>query len=454
MLIRNLVYILQTENYDIVRFIKFSYSRLKWWKLEKRKQIVWTLKARLIYAMATSLIAVLVLWFFTEFNWIGFLIIIPVIALFPFIIAISLLLIQPLDIIIKAKRFKKAKHILGVKKLIIIGITGSYGKTSVKEILSAILSEKYKVFKTPENINTDIGIANFIIENKEALDDYNIFIIEMGAYRVGDIAKICDIVNPDYAILTGINESHIERFGCLDNIIKGKFELPEKTKLLSVLNFDDKNIRDNFDKFKINKYVKVSKEAVKNIRARNNFKGLEFEFNNIKFKTKLLARHNITLILLCAEIAKELGMATDEISAATNKIKPMSHRLELIYNPQSDVTVIDDSYNGNINGIISGLEVLGRAEGRKIVLTPGLVELGDQSKNIHSKIGALYAKNVDLVLLVKNSATEHIAEELNKNNFENYKIYSNVKAAHGDLENILKSGDTIIFQNDWSDNYL
>ena len=265
MLIRNLIYILQSENYDIARFVKFSYSRLKWWKLEKRKQIVWTLKARLIYSMSTSLIAVVVLWFFTEFNWIGFLVIIPAIALLPFIIAVSLLLIQPLDIIIKARRYKKARNILRIKKLIIIGITGSYGKTSVKEILSAVLSAKYKVLKTPENINTDIGIANFIIENKEALDNYDVFIIEMGAYRVGDIDRICDIVNPDYSILTGINESHIERFGSLENIIKGKFELPRKTKLLSVLNFDDKNIRDNFDKFKINKYVKISKDAVKNI---------------------------------------------------------------------------------------------------------------------------------------------------------------------------------------------
>jgi len=454
MLIRNLIYILQSENYDIGRFIKFSYSRLKWWKLEQRKQIVWTLKARLICAMSTSLIAVLVLWFFTEFNWTGFLIIIPVIALLPFVIAISLLLIQPLDIIIKARRFKKAKHILGEKKLTIIGITGSYGKTSVKEILSAILGEKYKVLKTPENINTDIGIANFVIKNKEELDDCDIFIVEMGAYGAGDIAKICDIVSPDYAVLTGINESHLERFGSLDNIIKGKFELPERTKLLSVLNFDDKDIKNNFNKFKINKYAAVSKDAVKNIRAKNNFEGMEFEFNNIKFQTKLLAEHNITLILLCAEIAKELRMSLGEIASAVEKIRQLPHRLELIYNKQANITVIDDGYNGNIDGIISGLKVLGRAAGRKIILTPGLVELGGQSENIHRAIGALYAKKVDLVLLIKNSATKHIAAALDENNFKNYKIYDTAADAHNDLKNVLKSGDTIIFQNDWPDNYL
>jgi UDP-N-acetylmuramoyl-tripeptide--D-alanyl-D-alanine ligase len=454
MILKNLIYILQSDNYDFKRFLRFAYSRLDWWRLEKRKKIVWTPKARVINVVSVIIFSFFAAYFLVKYGLLGLLVILLMILFLPFLVGLSLIIIKPLDIILKIRRIKKAKKILESKKPIVIGITGSYGKTSAKEILNSILAEKFKVLKTPENINTDIGIADFIIKEKEKLGASDIFIVEMGAYRIGDIAKICEMVEPDYSIVTGINESHLERFGSLENIIKGKFELPERTKKISFVNFDDEKIKNNLEKFKIGECIKISAGAATAVNVKENFGGLEFVYENEKFFTKLLAKHNIVLIILAIELARKLGMNLEETRRGVERIETLPNRLTPIYNNQSNIWVIDDSYNANLDGILSGLEVLGRTMGRKVVLTPGLVELGEKSKEIHKKIGKVYAEKADLVLLIKNSVTPYIIEGMEENNFHGYKAYNNVEEAHNDLKNILKSGDTIIFQNDWPDNYL
>jgi len=454
MIIRNLIYILQSENYYLSRFLKFTYSHLSWWRLEKRQKINWTAKARLIYALTLLIVFLIIAIFFLAYGLYGISIVFVLFPALPIIISVSLWIIKPANYILKQRIIRKAANILNRNKIIVIGITGSYGKTSAKEILHSILKEKYKTIKTPDNINTDIGIAEFILKNCAKLSEADVFIVEMGAYKEGEIKNICNMVNPQHSILTGINESHLERFGSLEKIIKGKFELPEKTRKLSVLNLDDKNIRNNYSKFHIENYIKVSEKEARNIRVRDNFNGLSFDIGDMEVETSLLAKHNITLILLCVEIARKLGMQPEEIKTGIAKIKPISHRLEPIFNPSTNIMVIDDSYNGNFNGILSGIDVLRRAKGKKIVLTPGLVELGSRTKIIHNKIGSIYAKEVDLVLLIKNDRMKYVIEGMENNNFKNYKTYKDTREAHNDLKNILKSGDAIIFQNDLTDNYF
>lgn len=387
-------------------------------------------------------------------EW-GILLLILYYFLLPLFIALALILISPLDYWLKKRLVNQAAVVMAEnKKIIVICITGSYGKTSAKEILSSILSEKYKVLKTPENINTDLGIAEFIIKNKNKLNEYNFFIVEMGAYKIGEIKKICDIVQPKYSILTGINEAHLERFGSLDNTIKAKFELAEATAGTSILNFSDLNIKNNYTSFKIKDPISIAGDTAKNIKILENFSGLEFEIDNEKYKTKLLAEHNISLILLAITLAKKLGLGPDEIKNGVSKIEIIKHRLEPIYNKNSNIWVIDDSYNGNFNGVVSGLSVLQTAKGRKLILTPGLVELGEKSEEIHKKIGELYSVKADYALLINTKATNWIKDGLEKNNFHNYKFYNSTAEAHNDLKNILKPGDTIIFQNDLPDNYF
>jgi UDP-N-acetylmuramoyl-tripeptide--D-alanyl-D-alanine ligase len=454
MILRNLIYILQSENYYSRRFLKFAYSHLKWWKLEDRQKIVWTAKARAIWILSTVLFWTLAGSSFLLWHLQGLLAIPFLLATLPFLIAVSLAILSPLDSILKQKKIDAAAKILARKKIIGIGIAGSYGKTSAKEILASILSRKFEILKTPENINTDIGIADFILGNEARFKDGSLFIVEMGAYRKGEIAKTCRMVRPSYSILTGINESHLERFGSLENIIRAKFELPENTQTLSLLNFDDDNIRKNHGRFPIGKSSGVSKEDARNIRFKENFGGLEFEFEGEKFETQLLAEHNIALIMLGARIARELSMSKEEIIDGVKNIQPIEHRLQPIYNPHTDIMVIDDSYNGNLDGIKSGLQLLQRAPGRKVVLTPGLVELGPRMEAIHMEIGALYAEKADLVMLIKSPMADSIIRGMEKNGFMDYTVYENTQKAHSDLGNVLKKGDTIIFQNDLTDNYF
>lgn len=454
-MINSLLYILQINNYDLRKFIKFSYSHFNWRNLQQRGKLVFTKKILLIYFLTVIITIFAVVYLLIKFGLSGILLIILFYFLYPLIISLILIIIYPLDYFLKKSLILKAKAIMAEnKKIIVIGITGSYGKTSAKEILSSILSEKYKILKTPENINTDLGITEFIIRNKNKFNEYDLFIVEMGAYKIGEIKKICNLVQPNYSILTGINEAHLERFGSIANTIKAKFELPEATELISILNFDDLNIKNNYSRFKINKPVGVASDEVKNVNILENFSGLEFEINNEKYKTKLLAEHNISLILLAITLAKKLGLSTAAIISGISKINIIKHRLEPIYNKNSNIWVIDDSYNGNFNGIVSGLSVLQRAQGKKLVLTPGLVELGAKSEEVHEKIGELYAAKADYVLLINTKATNWIKAGLEKNNFHNYKIYNSTEEAHNDLKNILKPGDTIIFQNDLPDNYF
>lgn len=458
MILRDLIYILQAGNYEIKKFLRFAYTHWRWWELEKRRRIDWTMKARAIYFLALWLYIFIIiggLAIFSKTIWL-LIVIIATLAL-PLIISVSLIIFLPLDFFLKRIIISKANGILREYRgrLTVIGIAGSYGKTSAKEILFSILSEKFRVIKLDKNINTDIGIAGAIIEKKNELAAKDIFIVEMGAYRLGEIKNICDLVSPDYSILTGINEAHLEKFGSLDNTIKAKFELPEATKNISILNFDDKNVAGNYKKFKIKAARGAMKKMAVGIKVLENFQGLEFIYEGVKFKTKLLAEHNISLIMLCLEAAKILGMTAEEAARGLNKMGYIPHRLELIRNAGSDIWIIDDSYNGNFEGFKSGIEVLKRAAGRKIVLTPGLVEQGERKAEIHKKIGGMYARErLNLVLLIKNEVSGYIKEGMGAEGFKNYKIYNSTAEAHNDLKNILRPGDTIVFQNDWPDNYF
>jgi len=489
MIIKKLLYILQSENYNLLRFWRFVYTHPAWWKLEKRQKLKWTPKAISLYSETLFVIVILlaVFYFFWKLKGLILLFVLFIPCL-PLLLGFSVLLFMPLDFYLKKGLVKRARNILLKTQITVIGITGSYGKTSTKEILSKILEKKYKVLKTFGNINTDIGIANFIKKNALLVANSDILIVEMGAYGLGEIAKICKMVCPRYAILTGINETHLERFKTLEKIIKTKFELIEHTQQLAVLNFDDENIKKNYSRFDKSRTfprgirpcrkdlfdiqsspqqaagcsgkvrdkdicVGARAKEASNIKILDDFKGFTFQYQGVDFQTQFLAAHNLILILMCIKIAQELKMDLNQISEAVRNIKPITNRLCPIHNPNTNIMIIDDSYNANFNGIVSGLDVLQRAKGRKVALTPGVVELGDMTKEVHNKIGMLYTQKVDLALLIKTHGTDYMIQIFKQTGFKNYKVYNSAKEAHDDLGNILQNGDTIIFQNDLTDNY-
>ena len=262
--------------------------------------------------------------------------------------------------------------------------------------------------------------------------------MEMGAYRRGEIKALCEIATPDIAVLTGINEAHLERFGSIENTIKAKFEIVENAKsdALIVLNNDNFFVRENY-KFHLG------------TRGVDFYKATERQLDYPA--VPLLGEYIWGTINACVIIAKKLGMNDQEILRGIAKIKPVPHRLEKIENPNG-ITIIDDSYNGNPDGVKEAIKVLGKFEGRrKIYITPGLVEAGERIKTVHNSIGESLNPVADLVILIKNSVTPFIAEKLDP---KKVIWFESAQEAHASLPNILKSGDVILFQNDWPDNYI
>jgi len=476
------IYFLQLENYDLRRFVKAFYSRGRS-LTAKRQPIIWTRKLKMITVIASVIYFGFILIFLasilrpmTVANVVAKIILGVVLCellslICPFVFCLAVFVFWPFDHAIKSRIVGKAKlKLTEVPRLKIIGITGSYGKTTFKEALKTVLEEKYRVLATPENKNTPIGLSRLILDDLGPA--FEILIAEMGAYRVGDIKTLCQIAKPDIAVLTGINESHLERFGSIKNTILGKFEIVTNAKLTApvFLNADNDYILDNYKKFVGEREVNFYSEskfsrtpyAIKNKIYLPDAKGLEFDLTKTEgedlighFKTALIGDYILGTLMGVIEIALKLGLSVAEIQRGFNRLQPIPHRLEPILTAQN-VLIIDDSYNGNPAGAREAIKLLKRfSDRRKIYLTPGLVEMGKASEKIHHELGENLATVADKVILIKNSVSEYIRAGLLNKGFseDNLTIYPSTDSAHADIKNILKPGDVIIFQNDWTDNY-
>lgn len=351
-----------------------------------------------------------------------------------------------------------AKKALDERNIIKIGITGSYGKTSCKNILATILSEKYKVFATPENYNTPMGIAKAV---QQMPHDTEIFIAEMGARHPGDIQELCEIVKPRYGILTGLAEQHLETFLTFGNIRMEKKVLLDllPTDGAGVLNGNDptlfcmkgtfqaKTLSAGFDEIKNEVFCKEIKT--------NDKLGSEFSLHvygeKIACETTLLGKHNIENILLCVAMATELSLTLSEISRGIARLKPIKHRMEIL--SRGSIRIIDDSYNCNLAGAKAAFDFLSGLEGRKIVFTQGIVEGGSKAEKINVFLGEMAANAADMVLLCGQNA-EWIKRGLINNGFSGeirqFKKFADVVKI---FPTLLRSGDILYMQNDIPDNF-
>jgi len=363
----------------------------------------------------------------------------------------------------RAKRFlKKATNKLaGYPDLIKVGITGSYGKTSVKNILAAMLSEKYSVCASPYSYNTTLGITKTIDENLKASDQ--VLICEMGARYVGDIAEICDFVKPTIGILTGIGNQHLESFKTQENLVKTKLELAKSVAENGIMfvNGDNQPTLDAASQIEGEKVVSDLASTTNEVRVsslKTTSAGSEFVLSvgekNVRCKTALLGRHNVSNILLCATVATHLGVSIESIAHAIKKLTPVAHRLALVPSSNS-LIIIDDAYNGSVEGAKAALEVLSSFDGQKFVITPGLVELGKDQFNSNFEFGKNLANVADYVIVSGLTNYEAIASGLAFAKFDDSRILragSNAQAVTI-MTSLAKAGDVVLFENDLPDNY-
>ena len=381
-------------------------------------------------------------------------------TLAPYIILLSNLINKPVELSINQYYTNDAKKMLkACPNLKIIGITGSYGKTSVKYYLTTLLKSKYNVLMTPESYNTPMGVVKTIRGSLKATDE--IFVCEMGAKWVGDIKELCDIVHPHHGIITSIGPQHLESFKTLDAIKGTKFELadalPEGGMLF--LNGDDENI----DSYKGDrKHISYSLDngdysafdiAVSERGTTFKVKAPDGEVQ--EFSTKLIGRHNVLNIVGAIAVSHKMGIALKDLRSAVRKLEGVPHRLQL--SDKGNMTIIDDAYNSNPSGTKAALEALSLFNGYKILVTPGMVELGSKQDELNREFGQNAADVCDYVVLVGAKQAVPIKAGLLDKNYDESKIYvaSDINEALTHVYAINSQGKKkiVLLENDLPDNY-
>jgi UDP-N-acetylmuramoyl-tripeptide--D-alanyl-D-alanine ligase len=379
----------------------------------------------------------------------------------PFAVLLAFVILSPFEeinnknYIIRAKR-KLSKY----PDLIKIGITGSYGKTSVKNILHTMLSQKYNTLSTPGSYNTPMGLTKTIL--KQLNPSHEIFIAEMGARTKGDIKYICDFVKPDIGIITAIGNQHFESFRTLGNLMDTKYELIEglSGRYFAAFNCDSAPAADLYNKCPSEKIYTKTNDAnsfvvCKNISSSENGITFDLYYNGafVNCSSKLIGAHNVSNILISAAVAVKLGITLEMIKKAISELEPVPHRLQLLKN--NGINIIDDSFNASVEGCAAATEALSVFKGRKIAVTPGLIELGEIEQRENRRFGEQLAAVCDMVILVGENHTKPIYEGLISKAFDEKNIFvvNSLEEAKTILSKTLKAGDTVLFENDLPDSY-
>ena len=383
----------------------------------------------------------------------------------PFAPIISNIINKPIETAISNGFKKKAlKSLSEMPDIKIIGVTGSYGKTSVKFYLKELLSAKYEVLATPESYNTPMGVTRTI--NEMLRPTHQIFICEMGARNVGDIKELCDMVHPDYGIVTSVGPQHLESFKTIENIQGTKFELPdavyEKTKDESriFLNYDNELIRS------YNRYMGALTYStgdagcyratdIKTGRNGTRFQLVAPDGSSQAYDMRLIGEHNVINVVGAIAVSHKLGISLKELVLPVRRLSPVEHRLNLI--EQGDLTIIDDAYNSNPSGAKAALETLAMfTEDIRIVVTPGMVELGSEQIRLNQEFGSQIAETADYAVIVDNSNTSAIKQGLTDKGFPDEKLYvaSSFTDAMAYVHRIPgETHKTVLIENDLTDNY-
>lgn len=461
---RSLVYMLQASEYKLTDYLAW-YQQLKdFSRVEYRKRLALTMKSRLLLLAAWL---ILLAWYGVAisvlFGAIGFgsiLVFLLLVYLAPYFLAyvllIPLLIINGLQWPIESFIIGQAKKQLAKHPGLKIAIAGSFGKTSFREILKTVLLEGKKVAAAPHSYNTPLGISQFI---KNLQGDEEIIIFELGEYYPGDVRRLCRLVKPQWGIITGVNEAHLEKFKNLVTTAKTIFELADYIGAGPLYVNGESQLAKERASAKAIVYSRqgVGEWLVEN--AQTDLVGTKFNLvkgdKKLNISSSLLGLHQVGPLVAAADIADRLGLTASQIEQGLNKTKAFDHRLEPKIDAQGVVT-LDDSYNGNPDGVAAVIDFLASLKNhRRWYVTPGLVEMGPKIKVVHQEIGRQLARaGIEKVILVKNSVTPFIEVGLKEANYQGEILWFNEGlVALAALPQLTAAGDVILLQNDWPDQY-
>ena len=431
---------------------------------QAKKPLVYTMRVRrmLVTTAVLYMIGMLVSLTAGEY-WVraGECILLVLFLLQPFLILLVNWINRPVEQAIDRHYVSDAARSLReMPDLTVIGVTGSYGKTSVKYFLNTLLSSKFNVLQTPGNYNTTLGVVRTIREQMKPF--HEIFICEMGAREVGDIKEICDLVHPDYGIITSIGPQHLQSFHTVENIIATKFELadavPAEGKVF--LNYDNSYIRGH----KIDKNVVSYGTAGAAIDYRayditvspngSTFKMKDAQGEEFEFHTRLVGNHNVQNIAGAIAVAHTLGIPMEKLRYPVKQLESVPHRLQL--SRQGGRILLDDSYNSNKNGFMAALDTLAMFKELRILMTPGMVELGEKQYSENKEVGVYAADKCDYAVLVGREQTKPIQDGLLEAGFARSRMivvdtlqeaFQMVNAIPDEKQKV------VLIENDLPDNY-
>jgi UDP-N-acetylmuramoyl-tripeptide--D-alanyl-D-alanine ligase len=392
----------------------------------------------------------------------------------PLILVSANILTMPVEAYLRRRFIARAKAVMAQIRPTVIGITGSYGKTTTKTFLAEILNARYKAYPTPKSYNTMMGVCLAI--NNDLANDYSVdyFIVEMGAYIRGEIQRIAALTPPQISIVTEVGPQHLERFGSLENIAIAKYEIiralpPEG---VGVFNWDNPYVREMYERGYPATRIAVSRTLAPDaVPARGprfiatevteTLDGLTFTIIDVQMgdqaaiSTPVVGEHNVTNILLAAAVAVHEGLTLADVAFRARMLKPAESRLVRQVSAQG-ITIINDAYSANPAGVISALKVLGmHTTGRRLLITPGMVELGRLHDAENRKLGLAAADYATDVILVGAEQTQPIRAGLAEANFapDHVRVVDALSEAVAWYQEQLKPGDTVLFLNDLPDTY-
>lgn len=399
----------------------------------------------------------------SEFLLFGLVLVDMSVPLFLFLAGWAL---KPVERWIQSRFKRQARNRLeSMPDLKVVAITGSYGKTSTKFMIRDLLRERFRVCATPGSFNTPMGICKVINNDLAATDQ--VLVLEMGARRRGDIRELCRIARPDLAVITNVGTAHLETFGSKEAIAREKSVLAQEVNPAGtlVLNGDDETVLAMEEVSPAKTVViagttrgVITAEEISYDETGTRFTLVLDEPDGIRTRQpigmKLLGRHNVQNFLLAAAVARSFGLRPETIALAAQEIQPVEHRLEL--KQWNGVTVIDDAFNSNPEGARQAVEILSSFQtGRRILITPGMVELGEIQEEENRKFGHhIAAAGLDLVLLVGPRQTTPILLGIREQGSdENVRVVSSLYEANELLKEWIRDGDVVLYENDLPDTY-
>jgi UDP-N-acetylmuramoyl-tripeptide--D-alanyl-D-alanine ligase len=455
------LHIFQLERYDISRFFNWLKSNWRVRSNQNKKPLVTTKKINSIKTISVGWFVILAVITTFIYPLLAILIVI-ILILQPYVlIVLSIISLKPYEFLNRKRIINITRNkIKSLKHTKVIGIAGSYAKTSVKDILFHILKTDFKVIKTPLSYNTIFGIAQVV--DFEIDDSHDYFLCELGEFQKGDIKEMCEMVIPTYGILTGINDQHLERFKHIKNTISTIFELADylkKSNQKTVANGLNSYIKEETSIRNSEDFILYSTEASSLQATEIHFSNegmtftLKYQEKTYHAKTALLGYAHLNNILGAMTLGIQLGAPIDTITKRLETLPHVPHRFDQKTLPNG-LLLIDNSYSSNSDSFKESLNILeGLKVKNKILVTPGMVELGNVSNTIHQDLGSIANKICSHIILVgKSDRTEALASRIDASKV----IWmDDIRNLWGNIEKLgINTNETaVLLENDLPDNY-